>query len=258
MNLTRVTLYTVPKLTLLTLALTLAGCGGKIGDDLSATAEATISPASERWGTPVRMRDWISAIGGTCDSFDLLNDEIASCGNDVDGYYFLAQNSTGNPTAADGNRGAFMAEGNPLDAEMVWGDDWSIVCYGGRVVENCARVKASLGMEYSSHRVGASADEWPVDPSTSPVPTASSSSGTPESTMDGIYADVLQGEGIDVAAGDIARASTAACDALDAGAGQDEALDTVEEATGRSGWQATRILQAGVLSRCSQYVDSTY
>jgi len=207
------------------------------------------------------MSDWINSIGGTCDQFELVNDEIANCGNDSDGYYFLAQDSEHNPTAADGNRGAFMG-GNSMDAEMVWGDDWSIVCYGGRVSANCTRVKNNLGMESDSRRIPASepAVDETVEQSSSPSPTASSSSSSTASgsTMDGVYADMLQDEGIDVTAGDIARASTAVCDAFDNGASQGEALGIVEETTGATGWQATRILQAGVLSRCSQYVDSTY
>lgn len=261
MTLKRFALYGAATLT----ALTLTSCsGGGGGESPSTTTTTTVAPASDQWGTPVKMSDWINSIGGTCDQFELVNDEIANCGNDSDGYYFLAQDSAHNPTAADGNRGAFMG-GNSMDAEMVWGDDWSIVCYGGRVSANCAMVKNSLGMEYSSRRISASEDavDESVEPSdsASPASTPSSVSSSPTSSgsmMDGVYADMLQDEGIDVTAGDIARASTAVCDAFDGGAGQGEALGIVEETTGATGWQATRILQASVLSRCSQYVDSTY
>lgn len=76
--------------------------------------------------------------------------------------------------------------------------------------------------------------------------------------MDGIYADMMRDEGIDVTAGQMSQLSAQVCDAFDAGAGQEEALGIVQEVTGETGWRATRLLQGAVVNRCAQHADNTY
>lgn len=76
--------------------------------------------------------------------------------------------------------------------------------------------------------------------------------------MDEIYAQMMRDEGIEVSNGEFAQLSASVCDTFDNGGSQADALGVIQGATGETGWRGTRILQAAVVNKCGQHVDSTY
>lgn len=118
-----------------------------------------------------------------------------------------------------------------------------------RTVEHTVTVTASSVADPEKQPAATSAAE-----PRRPVAPATGGGGM----MDGIYADMMRDEGIDVTAGQMSQLSAQVCDAFDAGAGQEEALGIVQEVTGETGWRATRLLQGAVVNRCSQHADNTY
>ena len=78
------------------------------------------------------------------------------------------------------------------------------------------------------------------------------------SSMDEIYGEVIRGYGVDITDAQVAEVGPPVCDSYDAGGGYDGALAVVQETTGHTGWEATKIVQGVVVGRCSQYADQTY
>lgn len=78
------------------------------------------------------------------------------------------------------------------------------------------------------------------------------------SSMDQIYGDVIRGYGVDITDAQVAEVGPPVCDSYDAGGGYDGAMTVVQETTGHTGWEATKIVQGVVVGRCSQYADQTY
>lgn len=132
------------KLTLALAAATfmLTACGSAETASTTTTTSAATAEVKQPndWATLQDMADSVHAATGNCPRILTIENGMGGCGDTSEGFYVMALNTADYPQVSEAHKISTVASGREEPEVVLWGEGWSINCWGGDPTAKCKQI----------------------------------------------------------------------------------------------------------------------